>query len=195
MIEVRSQKSEVGSWKPEVRSQKSEARSQNNKEKIFFIICHLSSVICFLFSVCHAQSISSNELINNAREYDGKAVVYQGEVIGDVMDRGEFAWVNLQDGTNAIGIWSVKSLIKDIVYSGSYKSTGDIIEVEGVFHNRCLEHGGDLDIHAQIIRKIKSGRLIEHKVDIYKRNTAFSLLGALCLILILIQLQRRLIRK
>ena len=29
-----------------------------------------------------AQSLSSSELINHAKEYDGKLVVYSGEVIG-----------------------------------------------------------------------------------------------------------------
>jgi len=45
-----------------------------------------------------AQSLSSSELIRNAKEYDGKLIVYSGEVIGDVMLRGEFAWVNINDG-------------------------------------------------------------------------------------------------
>ena len=147
--------------------------------------------LLFTLRIVSAQSIPSNELINNAKQYDGKTVVYQGEMIGDIMKRGEFAWINVNDGVNAIGIWSDKTLIKDIVYAGSYKSAGDIIEIEGVFHNRCLEHGGDLDIHAQSIRKIKSGSAKEYRVDIYKRNLAFSLLGVLCLILILIQLKRR----
>lgn len=155
---------------------------------LFFL---LSAACCLLPTVSYAQPISSTELINKAKQYDGKIVVYQGEVIGDIMKRGEFAWVNVNDGVNAIGIWLDKSLLKNIVYTGSYKSLGDIVEVEGMFHNRCLEHGGDLDIHAQSIRKIKDGEVVKEKIDINKRNLAVYLTGVLCLVLILIRLKRR----
>ena len=33
-------------------------------------------------SRCYAQPVSSIELINNAKLYDGKTVTYEGEVIG-----------------------------------------------------------------------------------------------------------------
>jgi lysyl-tRNA synthetase class II len=115
---------------------------------------------------CYAQSISSIELINNAKNYNGNTVVYKGEVIGDIMLRGEYAWVNVNDGKNAIGIWIRKELIKDILYTGSYKSRGDIIEITGKFNRSCLEHGGDLDIHAQDIRKIISGKPIYRVINL-----------------------------
>ncbi len=158
----------------------------------FLILTYIFSFFIFHFSfICYAQPISSVELINNAKQYDGKIVVYQGEVIGDIMKRGEFAWVNVHDGVNAIGIWLDKSLLKGIVWTGSYKSFGDVIEIEGIFHNRCLEHGGDLDIHAQSMRKIKDGGLIQEKLDINKINLAVYLTGVLCLVLILNRLKRR----
>jgi lysyl-tRNA synthetase class II len=106
---------------------------------------------------CHAEPVSSTDLINNAKEYDAKTVSYQGEVIGDVMVRGNNAWINVNDKKNAIGIWLSSGLTKEISYTGSYKSKGDIIEVEGVFHRSCLEHGGDLDIHAKTIKLIIKG--------------------------------------
>jgi hypothetical protein len=81
--------------------------------------------------VCYAQPISSNELINNTRQYDGETVVFEGEVIGDVMVRGEYAWININDGKSAIGIWLKKDLAEDILYTGNYKSKGDWVEVTG----------------------------------------------------------------
>jgi len=134
---------------------------------------------------CYAQPVSSVELINNATLYDGKVVAYEGEVIGDIMVRGEYAWINVNDGPNAIGIWIDKSLTKDLLYAGSYKSKGDWLEITGVFHRACPEHGGDLDIHAQGIRKIKSGRPVPERLNLGKRNLAFILLGVLCLVWIL----------
>jgi len=140
---------------------------------------------------CYAQSISSTELINNAKVYDGKVVAYEGEVIGDIMVRGEYAWINVNDGQNAIGIWMDKNLAKDISYAGSYKSKGDWLEITGIFQRACLQHGGDLDIHAQAIRKVRPGRQIIERLNISKRNLVFVLLGVLCLVWILKQLKLR----
>lgn len=147
----------------------------------------LSLVILFLvFSVpafdCYAQPISSAELINNAKLYDGKVVNYEGEVIGDIMKRGDYAWINVNDGKNAIGIWINSGLVKDISYTGSYKSVGDGIEVTGVFRRVCPEHGGDLDIHAQSLRKTGAGRYLQEKVNVDKRNQLFIFLGIIGLI-------------
>jgi len=150
----------------------------------------LSLFILFLvFSVpafdCYAQPISSVELINNAKLYDGKVVSYEGEVIGDIMKRGDYAWINVNDGKNAIGIWINSGLVKDIGYTGSYKSVGDGIEVTGVFRRVCPEHGGDLDIHAQSMRKTGAGRYLQEKVNVDKRNQLFIFLGIIGLIWIL----------
>lgn len=150
---------------------------------------------CVLVSWCpgvlFAQSISSSELINNAKQYDGKTVTYEGEVIGDIMARGDYAWININDGINAIGIWVNRGLIKDIQYTGSYKSRGDRVEVIGVFQRACLEHGGDLDIHAQAIRKISSGRDTVERLNTAKRSSVFVLAGILGLIWILRLLKKK----
>ncbi len=150
---------------------------------LFFLA--LYAIRYTLYATCYAQPISSTELINNAKQYDDKAVVYKGEVIGDVMRRGNYAWINVNDGENAIGIWLPVNLTKEIAYTGSYKSIGDEIEITGVFHRACLEHAGDLDIHAQVMRKIDSGRLIQDKLNTSKRNQTIVLLGILALVWIL----------
>ena len=152
------------------------------------VSCQLSvASVLFLLSVAYAQPIFSTALIKNAKQYDGKIVVYAGEVIGDIMVRGEFAWINVNDNKNAIGIWAAKELTKTISNTGSYKSKGDEIEITGIFHRTCVEHGGDLDIHAQTIRKIGSGGVTEEIISVRKRNLVFLLLGLLCLALILKQ--------
>lgn len=147
----------------------------------------LTAVLACRHNLAYAQPVSSAELINNAKLYDGKTVAYEGEVIGDVMVRGDYAWINLNDGVNAIGIWVPKSLIKDILYEGSYKSKGDWLEVTGTFQRACLLHGGDLDIHAQAVRKMSSGRALAERLNISKRNQLLIVTGILaCLVLILI---------
>jgi hypothetical protein len=136
-------------------------------------------ILLLIFDFALAQGISSSELVNNAKLYDGEAVTYKGEVIGDVMTRGDFAWVNLHDGVNAIGIWVPLTLTKEIVYTGSYKAKGDIIEVSGIFNRACSKHGGDLDLHAQTLRKTDSGKFVRERLNPSKVSQVLILLGVL----------------
>ena len=63
--------------------------------------------LCLFFIVgsAWAEAVSSTALIDQAAEYDGREVVYQGEAIGEVMRRKNGAWVNINDGEASIGIW------------------------------------------------------------------------------------------
>ena len=155
----------------------------------------LISIILFLvFSwqvAAFSQNLSSSELINNAKEYDGKLIVYSGEVIGDVMKRNEFAWVNIFDGQNALGVWMSAVLAKEINLTGNYKSRGDNLEITGIFNRSCPEHGGDLDIHAQALRKLASGRIVNQKLNFDKVILSLILFGALFLIWILNLFKRK----
>ena len=156
----------------------------------FFLM--LLTVHCTLYTTTvFAQPVSSTQLINNAALYDAKVVSFEGEVIGDVMARGDFAWINVFDGQNAIGIWIASSLTREILYTGSYKAKGDWVEISGVFHRACPEHGGDLDIHAAALHKNNRGRLIKERFNLGNRNFSFVLLGVLALIWILTRLIRR----
>lgn len=150
----------------------------------------LTLIILFLVfsqqTTVFSQSLSSSEMIKNAKEYDGKLIVYSGEVIGDVMLRGEFAWVNINDGQHALGVWMSAVLAQEIKFTGNYKSRGDDLEIVGVLHRACFEHGGDLDIHAQSLRKIRNGRIVKEKLNFDKVRLSLLLLGALFFIWILI---------
>jgi aspartyl/asparaginyl-tRNA synthetase len=117
---------------------------------------------------CYAQAVSSAELIVNAKQYDGKTVTYQGEAVGDIMRRGDYAWVNLNDGNAAIGVLVKKTDLADITYLGSYRAKGDVVEVVGIFNRSCPEHGGDLDIHAQEIKKIIPGKSYFRQLNMKK---------------------------
>ena len=137
------------------------------KKTLFYCFFGILSFAFFIFP-SYAQPPSSLELINNAKQYDGEIVIYQGEVVGDIMARGEYAWVSLNDGYAAIGLWVRKAGLKDIIYLGSYRAKGDIIEVTGKFNRSCPEHGGDLDIHVQEIRKVLSGELSVNRLSMKK---------------------------
>jgi hypothetical protein len=152
--------------------------------KLALIILSLA-LMNYPSSSVFSQGISSSELIKNAKEYDGKLITYAGEVIGDVMLRGEFAWVNISDGENALGVWMSAPLAKEIKFAGNYKVRGDSLEIVGIFHRACLEHGGDLDIHAQRSRKLGNGRIVNQGLNLDKKNLSLILFGALFLIWIL----------
>lgn len=159
-------------------------------KRLFNVKCAMFNVLllCALhFALCtaSAEPISSTELIENAQEYDGKEVVYEGEAIGEVMHRRDGVWVNINDGENAIGVWMPPELAAVIKYRGSYKAKGDILRVRGVFNRNCVQHGGDLDIHATSLHKIKSGWERQERLIPAKRNLLIILTVVLCLILIL----------
>jgi len=157
-----------------------------------FLALILSFTFCALsFTVSCAQPISSSELIKNAKDYDGKTVLYGGEVIGDIMRRGDFAWINVNDGQNAIGVWIDASMLKEITYTGSYRSKGDVVDIAGEFHRACPEHGGDLDIHARALQKKIDGGMIVQKFNPDKRNLIIILLGLLATLWILSLLKRK----
>lgn len=147
--------------------------------------------VFFLFAAraCYAQPVSSADLINNATRFDAARISYEGEAIGDIMYRGNFAWVNLHDGTNAIGVWLEGDAAKTIQRTGSYQSKGDWVEVTGTFHRACIVHGGDLDIHAETVRVIKPGRPYAEKLNVRKINFALVLLVILGAVWILKQLK------
>ncbi len=131
-----------------------------------------------------AQPVSSNDLINKAKGYDNGPVDYEGEVIGDIMARGQYVWINVNDGKNAVGIWADKSLAKEITFQGGYRHKGDAIRIYGIFHRSCPEHGGDLDIHASTVEIIAPGRKTPEVMDHDKLESAICLLGVLVLLVI-----------
>lgn len=144
------------------------------KKFLFYRVFGMLAYVVFV-SPCYAQTVSSLELINNTKQYDAKIIVYRGEVVGDIMIRADHAWLNLNDGYAAIGVWVRKTDLKDITYLGGYRAKGDIIEVSGIFNRSCPEHGGDLDIHAQEIKKILSGEFSFKQLSMKKFYIGFFL--------------------
>jgi len=152
--------------------------------KYIIALAVLGSSCWLMAGISYGEPMASSELINNAKQYDGKTIQYKGEVIGDIMKRGEHAWINISDGQNAIGVWVDNSLTKDITYTGGYKTRGDNVEFVGIFHRACIEHGGDLDIHCQSLIKITSGIQIYEALDFNKIKVAFILSGVLLVLLL-----------
>ena len=143
-----------------------------------------------LVASCYA-TVGGNELVESAKLYDGKIIEFQGEVIGDIMKRGNHAWLNVNDGSRAIGIWATKEQAKNIIYPGDYNHIGDTIKIVGTFNRACSQHGGDLDIHAKEITLLKEGHKVEHPVDPWKITFSIILLIATVAIYLVFEIKRR----
>ena len=115
-----------------------------------------------------AAEVGSNDLIDEAGVYNGREIVFTGEVIGDVLNRGDYVWLNVSDGNNAIGVWAQRDLAQEIQVAGRYAQHGDIIRVMGTFNRACPDHGGDLDIHAKQITLVQRGYPVQHDVVRWK---------------------------
>lgn len=151
--------------------------------KMFKIILVPVLAIFMTFIASAEEKVSLNDLIERYKQYNNKTVVVTGEVIGEQMKRGEYSWININDGTNAMGIWVKNDLAENIKIFGNYKNKGDIIQVKGVFHINCVEHGGDIDIHADDLSIMERGHNISHPIQSTKKIVA-SVLTIISIILI-----------
>ncbi len=153
-------------------------RMPNTKNRVLIIKGIV--FICFFFGgvllhdVCRAQAVASSELIGWAKHYDGKTVTFEGEVIGDIMVRGPEAWLNINDGANAIGVVVDARLLNGDIVAGSYTAKGTWVSVSGTFARACPEHGGDLDIHAQSLKVIHDGYVVYERIDLLKSGFALA---------------------
>lgn len=105
-----------------------------------------------------AESVTEiNKLIEEAKELDGQKVTIEGEAIGEKMQRGNYTWININDTTNAIGIWVESKQAENIRVYGDYKRKGDIVQITGIFNRACIEHDGEADIHCNLIDVVEVG--------------------------------------
>lgn len=132
-----------------------------------FIVLWMTAVLLLWPIQIHAETaeVSSDDLIEYSKELDGQTVIYTGEAVGTILKRDGYAWVNLNDGSNAIGIVISSEMAESIQHMGGYGQIGDQVEVVGTFHRACAEHGGDMDIHADTIRIVKNGSAAPEKLN------------------------------
>ncbi len=129
---------------------------------ILFIISPLS--------LCQsaADTTPINTLIEKALELGGYEVTVQGEAIGECMNRGEYSWVNINDTSNAIGIWLHSDDAKKIQYFGNYQNKGDILRMTGTFYRACIEHGGEADLHCSTFEIVEKGHPVREQISVAK---------------------------
>ena len=126
-------------------------------QKTVFLIIALLLLFAPAAALADGNAVSSNDLIDHAKDYDNQTVVFEGEVLGDILRRGDHAWLAVYDGSNTIGVYVTAEQAEQISVLGGYGKHGDTIRIEGVFHRACAEHGGDLDIHADTMKFLSVG--------------------------------------
>jgi len=131
------------------------------QKKSLLIIIAILLLLTPVAALAESEGVSSNELIDHAKDYDGQSIIYEGEVVGDILYRGEYAWLAVFDGNNTIGCYVTKAQADQVSFVGGYGKKGDTIRVQGVFHRACAEHGGDLDIHADSIKVLSVGARVQ----------------------------------
>jgi hypothetical protein len=146
----------------------------------------------------------STELVEDAGVWDGRIIGFTGEAIGEVMRRGDMAWIHLNDdayghadagaspglaGANSgIAVWVDSAMASQITSFGIYGRHGDLVEVTGTFHAACPQHGGDTDIHATSLRIVRPGYATVQLIR-PSRMIAASILAGLTLGLFLVNLR------
>ena len=141
------------------------------------IIIVLIITVIFSSLTVFASEVTTpvSKLIDNGKEYNDKTVTVKGEAIGELLERGENSFLNINDGTAAIGIYLKTKDGEMIRCYGGYHNIGDIVNVEGVFNRACKEHGGDMDIHCDSIEVVSNGYEKTHDISRWKKNLIFIL--------------------
>ena len=139
---------------------------------------------CAAASFAEQAKASSGMLLDDPGLYDGRTISFEGEIIGDIMKQGRYAWININDGRAAIGVFAAAGDVKGLS-AGGYRRQGDIVRISGEFHNACPRHGGDMDIHADSVTVIIKSAVKEEIICPVEKRLAVLLAGVLCLLSIL----------
>lgn len=158
--------------------------------KLFKALIIMFIITFSMPAIARAESITKiNHLIENAKMLDGQELVIEGEVIGEEMVRGDYSWININDSSNAIGIWLSAAEADKIKVYGDYKNFGDKVIITGVFYRACKEHGGEADFHARTLEIAEKGHPVDIPISIPKLITA-AVLSVITVILFVV-FQRR----
>jgi hypothetical protein len=114
--------------------------------------------------------VTSSRVLECPDAFDGHAVTYIGEVIGDVLHRSDGAWVLMNDdayalevgplashgefrGTNSgLSVWLDGDLADLVEQPGGPDWRGDVLEVEAILHRTDRHDGGGLTLRANEAR-------------------------------------------
>lgn len=124
------------------------------------------------------MEITSNDLYDCPQTWDGRRVLYTGEVIGALLDRGEEVWTQLNDdvygdqgaplpthrdfrgGNAGIGVLLTQQMADQVRWIGGPARHGDVMEIIGEFVRVDQPTGEVTIIRAEQARVVTSGRTL-----------------------------------
>lgn len=134
-----------------------------------YIVILILAIVVLLPQTAFASSspvYSLTDLITKAPELDGKTVTVRGEAITEALERNNgYSWVNILDGSSAIGVWMKNDLKDQIKNYGTNLVKGDIVEITGKFFRNDPEADGELDIRADSLKIVENGYPTPEKID------------------------------
>ncbi len=170
---------------------------------VFLALLILGALLACPQKALAAERVSVKDLTESAENYDGQTVTIEGEVIGDILQHGDYAWITVNDdpyiteeaqeerlraGFNiGIGVWLPTPEAEKVRVLGGYKNVGDRVTLTGAFHRADGEHGGDTDIVAQSLVVLEPGQPVSRPLTFVR----WIILGALAVLAVLLWWIRR----
>ncbi len=149
-------------------------------------------IVFSTFAASGSELVSCQQLVNEAGAWDGKMVSISGEVVGDILHVSGHVWLNVNDGTNAIGVWGDSGLVEEFrIVPGRYETIGTRLNIEGEFHRTCSLHSGETDIHLTKAALLKDAEEVAHPVNRGRLIIASSLFALSMLLALPGRLRRR----
>lgn len=145
------------------------------------------------FAALPPVEVSSGDLLDCPEYYDGRRVVYRGEVVGQELGRGEQRWIQVNDdayaeavgplpahrfylgGNSGLGVRAPVAELSKIRWRGGPDSHGDRVEVQGTFRRFDPDTGELAIIAAERLGVLAEGRPLRQRSPADRRIVAYVL--------------------
>lgn len=119
------------------------------------------------------------EVVALGGDRDGMTVTVRGEALGETLDDGlGGSWVNVLGDGVALGLFGEPDLFEPIDGYGDYHTRGSIVEATGTYNAACDRHGGDRDVHIDVLRVVEAARPLDRPVHPWKAIAGLAMGGA-----------------
>ena len=119
------------------------------KVKVTFV------VLAFIFFAGKGYSQAVESILKHKDFFDRKSVSVEGEVVGDIIKRGNHSIVNLKDGSFFIGLVLTPEQVHSIEFTRTSQSRGDLVKAEGIFYKEYPELSGESIISVKDLVVVK----------------------------------------
>ena len=126
------------------------------------------------------RSSSVAELLSASSRMDGDKVRITGEVVGYAAKAdATHRWITIQDQEGrTVSAYVRNSLAAGVDVFGKYGLHGDKVAIEGVYHQACPKHSGELELHASTLSVLVKGYPVVHEP-----STGLGVVGVIMLVL------------